>query len=173
MNTLSIQRSRPSIPIRISAYLSGGKGEAGELAALVRAKDPGCQSALALPPTPSRKADIHRVRQPPGQHFPSCPVHDRHQVQEASPHRDVAHVSASDLIRLLDRQMPQQTRIDPVPRGRIANARPLADRRQPRLDHQPQYPVARRSGLELATIRTRTDDRDDKKMFDVIIAGKG
>ena len=60
----------------------GGEGKAGELAALVGVKDVGAPEARqCFLQRHDAKTYIHRVRQPPSQHFTGRPVDDRHQVQ--------------------------------------------------------------------------------------------
>ena len=49
------------------------------------------------------EARVEGVRQPPGQHMPARPVHDRYEVKEPAPHWDVGDVGAPDLVRPLDR----------------------------------------------------------------------
>jgi hypothetical protein len=58
------------------------------------------------------------------------PVHDRNQVKEAAPHRDIGHVGALHMVRPIDGQMPKQIRIDLVPRMRLTGLRMLVDRRK-------------------------------------------
>ena len=91
------------------------KGEAGELAALVGVED--LRRAIrgqGLIQRVRAEARVQRVRQPPSQHVAARPVHDRHQVEEAAPHRDVGDVGAPDMVRPLDPQIPQQIRVNPV-----------------------------------------------------------
>lgn len=131
----------PAPAIHADAYLGiaqhVGEGVAGKLAALVRVEDLGPtitgQRRLQRRDT---EASIHRVRQPSGQHLAGCPVHDRHQVEEAPTHGDVCQIGAPDEVGPLDRQLAQQIRVDPVLPVRIARAWPLVDRRQPHLPHQ-------------------------------------
>ncbi len=87
----------------------------------------------------TRHAEVgtHRVRQPPGQHLSGRPVHDRHQIEEAAPHRDIGDIRAPDMVGPLDCQLAPQARIDPVRGMRIAGPGPLVDRRQAHLHHQP------------------------------------
>src|SRR5690554_4744639 len=89
MKTLSIQRPRPSIEMRMPAPFS----------VVVKAKLVNCEhwSVLKMSGLPcraiasSRAADaevgIHGVRQPPGQNLATEPVHDSDEVEEAAPHR--------------------------------------------------------------------------------------
>jgi hypothetical protein len=83
------------------------------------------------------KVGIYRIRQSPGQDLAAGPVHDRDQVKEAAPHRDVGHVGAPHMVRLIDGQMPKQIRIDLVSRMRLTGLRMLVDRRKTHLGHQP------------------------------------
>jgi hypothetical protein len=91
-----------------------------------------------------RDAEVgpHRVRQPPGKNLAARPVHDGDEVKETAPHRDVSHVGAPDLVWPLDRQMPQQIRVNLVVRVRLARLRSLIDRRQADLAHQTPHPLA-------------------------------
>ena len=88
------------------------------------------------------EACVQRVRQLPGQNIPARPVHDRHQVKEATVHRDVGDVGAPDLVRPLDRQAPQQIRVNPVLGVRIAGARRPINRLKPHQAHQTTGPAA-------------------------------
>ena len=119
------------------------EGKAGELAPLIRVEDVGLAVAgNRLFKRCDAEVGIHRVRQPPGQHLATEPVHDGDEVKEAAPHRDIGHIRTPDLIRPLDRQMPQQVRIDAVLRMWFAGLRRLIDRRQTDLAHEPPNPLA-------------------------------
>ena len=75
-----------------------GEGEASELAALVGIED--LQRAMAgqrLVECLDAEARIQGVRQALGQHMPARPVHDRQQVKEAAPYRDVGDGGAPAL----------------------------------------------------------------------------
>jgi len=50
---------------------------------------------------------IHAVRLPPGQHLSTIPVHDRHEIQEAAPHRDIRDADAPDLVGPVDHRVSQ------------------------------------------------------------------
>ena len=93
-----------------------GEGEAGELAALIGIEN--LRLAMASQRLIERldaKVRVQGVRQPPSQHMPTRPIHDRHQVKEASAHRDIGDVGAPDLIGPVDRHALEQIRVDPVP----------------------------------------------------------
>jgi hypothetical protein len=45
---------------------------------------------------------VHSVGQPPSQHRPARPGHDRHEVKEAAADRDVGDIGAPDLVRSID-----------------------------------------------------------------------
>jgi hypothetical protein len=49
---------------------------------------------------------LQGVGQPPGEHIPAVPIHDGHQIQEASSHGDVGNVGAPDLVGLGNRYTP-------------------------------------------------------------------
>ena len=77
------------------------------------------------------KARVQGVRQSPSQHMPTRPIHDRHQVKEASAHRDIGDVGAPDLIGPVDRHALEQIRVDPVLGMRLAGAGCPVDRLKP------------------------------------------
>jgi hypothetical protein len=54
---------------------------------------------------------VPRVRNPPGQHRPRVPVHDRHQVDEALGQRDIRNIAAPDLVDPVDGQAAQEIRV--------------------------------------------------------------
>ena len=118
------------------------QGDAGELAALVGIED--LRPAMTGQRVVERldaKVRVQAVRQPPGQHMPARPIHDRHQVKEAAPHRDVADAGAPDMVRPLDRQTFEQIGVDPVPGMRIAGAWRPVDRLKPHQAHQTTGPA--------------------------------
>ncbi len=120
-----------------------GEGEAGELAALVGVEylRPAV-STQGLVERVCTEARVQRVRQPPGQDVPARPVHDRHEVKEATLHRDVGDIGAPDMVRPLDRQAPQQIWVNPVLGVRRAGPRRPPDRLKPHQAHQPCGPPA-------------------------------
>ena len=120
-----------------------GEARRGELAALVGVED-------LRPPEPRQgllqslnaELHVHGVRYPPGQHLARRPVHHRDQVEKAAPHRQVGDVGAPDLVRPIDRQIPQQIREDLVLGVRHRRPRPLVDWCQAHLRHQPPDALA-------------------------------
>jgi hypothetical protein len=82
-----------------------GEGGRGELRALVNIEDLGlakpCEGLLERR---KAKRDVHRVRQAPCQHRPRRPVDDRHEIEKATPDRDVCDVGRPDVVRPLDPQ---------------------------------------------------------------------
>ena len=54
------------------------------------------------------KAGVQRVREPPCQHLARGPIHNCHQVKEPAPHGDVGDITAPNVVRARDRQLPQQ-----------------------------------------------------------------
>ena len=62
-----------------------------------------------------------RTSAPNAEHEPRRPVHHRHQIQEASAHRDVGDVRAPDLVRALHGDAAQQIRVHPVLSWRLSN----------------------------------------------------
>lgn len=92
-----------------------GEGLRSKLTALIGVKDIRlAEAALCFLQRRDAEAGIHGVGQPPGQNLTGRPVHDRHRVEEAAPHRDVCHVGAPDMVGPLDCQLAQEIRIDPV-----------------------------------------------------------
>jgi len=119
-----------------------GEVEAGELAALIRVED------LRLAVSSHRVAQgldaepgVHRVRQPPCQDMARRPVHDRNQIEEPPPHRDVGDVGAPDMIGTIHRHIPEQIGINPVRRVGRAGLGRLVDRFQTHEAHQAPNPV--------------------------------
>ena len=99
------------------------------------------------------EVSVHRVRQPPAQHFSRGPVHDRDQIQEPTPHRDERDVRAPDLVRARDCHVSQQIRIDRVLRVRTARVRAAIDRLQAHHRHQAAHPVTTDDDLVPAQVR--------------------
>jgi hypothetical protein len=107
MKTLSSQRPRPSLLIRISCCCSVAVNCALVAVENIRPTQP--QSGSQRLPA---EACLQRRRQRPAQHIAAEPVHHRHQVEEAPPHRHIGDVARPDLIWPVDDQVPQQVRID-------------------------------------------------------------
>ena len=83
------------LDLRLAQYID--PVAAGELAALIGVEDLG-RAMTGDSPFQSFNAElsVHTVGQPPRQNLAAVPVHDRHKVQEAAPHRDVGDVCAPD-----------------------------------------------------------------------------
>jgi len=65
---------------------------------MVAIHDPGfAVSGHGLVQSFDAKIRLHAVGQAPGQNLAAVPVHDRHQIQEPAPHRDVGDVDAPHL----------------------------------------------------------------------------
>ncbi len=119
-----------------------GEVEAGELAALVGVEDLGLAvSGHRLVQRLDAEPGIHSVRQPPRQDMARRPIHDRDQVEEPAPYRDIGDVGAPDMIGADYRQVPQQIRINPVLRVWSAGSRRLVDGLQAHEAHQAANPV--------------------------------
>ena len=69
------------------------------------------------------EAGLHGVGEFPAEHEPTEPIHDGDQIQEARPHRNIRNIGAPNLVGPLDRDAPQQVRIDLVARRRAAQVR--------------------------------------------------
>lgn len=88
----------------------GGKGVAGELTALIGIEDFGLAvTGHGALQSFDAKSSVHRVRDAPGQYLARRPVHDRHQIEEAPPHRQIGHVGAPHLIGPRDRKIAQRS----------------------------------------------------------------
>ena len=64
------------------------------------------------------------------------PVHDRHEVEEPTAHRNIRHVRAPHMVRPRDRDVSQQVREDLVFRVGTTRVRPPIYRLQAHLPHQ-------------------------------------
>src|SRR5207248_4882040 len=98
-----------------------GEVVTGELAALVSIENlgstiPGERFLERL----DTRLSTERVRQPPRQYGAAHPVHDDDEVEEALGHRDIGNVRAPDLVDPLDRDAPEQIRVDFVRRSCLA-----------------------------------------------------
>ena len=82
------------------------------------------------------EVSLQRVRDAPSQHLSGEPVHDRHEVKEAAPHRQVGDVGTPDLAGAIDLQPAQQIGIGLVPLPRLAGVGLLVDRHQAHEPHK-------------------------------------
>jgi hypothetical protein len=133
------------------AYAGGcqraGEGGAGELAALVGVEDVRLAEARqGLLQRRDAERAVHGVGQPPGEHRPARPIHDRHEIKEAAADRDVGDVRAPDLVRSIDGETAQEVRVYLVLGRRPAqawlraergNVRPQQCRHSPRAEEWP------------------------------------
>ena len=78
---------------------------------------------------------LQGVRDPPGQNLSSVPVHDRHQIEEPSAHRQIGDVRTPDLVRAIHPQTSQQVGIGLVTLRRPARVGLLVNRHQPHEAH--------------------------------------
>src|SRR3954468_23522773 len=88
MKMLSMHRPLPSMLILMPwAFSTPVNGKLGTLVAVedLRSAVKGQGFLEGL----DAEDRVHRIGQPPTQHFPAVPVHDRHQVDEALGQRDV------------------------------------------------------------------------------------
>src|SRR3954466_8287195 len=132
--TLSMQRPLPSMLIRTPAASSTPVN--GKLGTLVAVED--LRSAVkgqGFFEGLDAEDRVHRIRQPPTQHFPAVPVHDRHQVEKSPWHRDVRDLplrvaqgpGRPHLVGPIDGEAAQQVRIDLVLGVRLAGVGLLPD----------------------------------------------
>ena len=115
---------------------------AGKLAALVAVED--FRRAMfcdGLFQSLYAKVRIHAVGQTPSQHLTAVPVHDRDQIQEATPHRYVGNVRAPDLVGAINHHVAQQVWPDLMLGMFFAGIWLLVNRHQPHKSHQPSYTV--------------------------------
>lgn len=108
------------------------------------------------------EAGVQSVREPPRQHLARRPIHDRYQIQEPTPHWDVGNITAPNLVRARNRQLPQQVWINAMLRMLFAGVWTLVDRLQAHDAHQTPHtvaarmePVSRQVGRNLATSKER------------------
>src|SRR6202050_2387132 len=144
MKTLSIQRPRPSIEIRMSASSK----------ILVKAKLVNCdpRSVLKISGLPKRAMAFSSAVT---QNSASIVLDSRHartlrlnqsmiatRYRKPPTHRDVGHVCTPDLVRPIDGQMAKQIWPYSMLRMRFTRLRTLVDRRQAHLEHQPTDAMA-------------------------------
>ena len=127
----------------VRLFQNSGERIAGKLAALIGVEDLGAPIVLKdLFQGSNAEIGILGIEPPPGENLAGCPVHDRQQIPKAAPHRDGGDVNIPDVIWIIDRQPPQQIRIDLVLRIRLRRILFLVDRRQPHQLHQSTDPLA-------------------------------
>ena len=134
-----VHPSAPPIHADLDLGVQQDTGEpgAGKLTALIGVEDLWFPEAVqGLFQGLDTEVRLHGVGQPPGQHFPSRPVHDRHEIQETPPHRNVGDVGAPDMIGSGNLQILQQVGIGRMVRMGITGPRLLVNGRQPHLRHQ-------------------------------------
>ena len=81
------------------------------------------------------------VRQPPRQDLAAVPIHDRHQIEEPTAHRNVGNVRAPDLVRAINHHVAQQVWPDLMLWMLLAGIWLLVDRNQTHKPHQPTHTV--------------------------------
>jgi hypothetical protein len=68
------------------------------------------------PPSASSYLDaelgVHRTRQPPSQHFPARPIHNRNKLEKAPPHRNVRDVSTPNLVGAINHDILEKAGVD-------------------------------------------------------------
>jgi len=99
---------------------------------------------------------IHGVRQPPRQYPTGRPVHDCHEVEKATPNRDVCDVGAPHMVRTGDRQPLEQMGINPVLRVPGSGLRRLVYGLHSHPPHQRQRLIALAFGRVVGS-RARSD----------------
>jgi len=124
-------------------FQRGGPGRSGELRSLIRIHD--LWRAVfgdCLLQSLDAKVGMHRIAEPPAQHLPGCPVHNRHQIQEAILDWHEGDVGAPDLVGAVDHHLPQQIRIDRMLWVWLAGSGAFIDCLQAHLCHQTSHAVA-------------------------------
>lgn len=132
------------------------EARAGELAALAGVEDAG-------PPEPRQghlqrldaEVRLHGVGEPLVQNPAAEPIHDGDQIQEPAPHRDVSDVGAPDLIWLVDRHGPQETRTRAMKFAEGRDARRSSAKRVALKHHVDR--TRRRSGCSTSQISESPD----------------
>ena len=111
--------------------------QTGELAALVGVEDLGLAIAgKGFFQCLDAKRRTHADRYAPGEYPPARPVHDGCQIDKPAGHRHVGDVHRPNVIRALDRQVPQQVRVDRVRRMPPAGVGLLVHRHDVHCAHQ-------------------------------------
>ncbi len=88
------------------------------------------------------KVSLHAVGQSPTENFTAEPVHDRDQIQKSAPHRNVGDINAPDLIWPINRQPPEQVRVNLMLRVFLARVWRLIDWNQAHKPHQAAHTMA-------------------------------
>lgn len=101
---------------------------------------------------------LQRVRDAPGQHLARVPVHDRHQIEEPSPHPQIGDVRSPNLIGPIHPQPAQQVGIRLVPLRRLAGVGLLVDRLRPirRIRRRMRFSFTRWPSLRRCQVICRT-----------------
>ena len=137
----------------------------GELRALVRVENLWATVAVhGFVQGLHAEARLQRVGQAPGEHPPRIPIDDRHQVDEASCHRDVGDVGGPHLIDPGNRQIPQQIGVYGVLRRWLACVRLGRCALEPHQPHQPLHALAVHQG-PLSFERLRHHAAAEKRML--------
>jgi len=120
-------------PIILDSCGEGGAGKLGPLIAIEDFRFPKLKGHFQRLQTERR---IQRCGCLPCKDESTPPVHDRHQVHEASGERDIGYVGGPHLILPVNGNVPEQIRINLVPWMRIAQAGLLIDGLQTHFPHQ-------------------------------------
>lgn len=107
-----------------------GKGEAGELGALVGVEDHRQAVRQGLVQALQAKGRLQGIRQLPRQHFTAIPVQDRDQVDKPARQVNVGDIRTLHLIRDGHRHPAQQVGIDPMIRTGLRGGRLRVNRLQ-------------------------------------------
>ena len=126
----------------VGCFQGAGKVKGRELNALVGVKDVGLGITQGNLKRGQAKGTVQSVGELPGQDKATEPIHDGHQIHEASRHRNIGYVGAPDLVGSGDGQTTQQIGIFFVLFVAQRRAWPGIDCLQTHLAHQAGYPLA-------------------------------
>jgi hypothetical protein len=88
------------------------------------------------------EAGMHGVGKTPRQHFACRPIHNRNQIEEPTPDRNVGDVRTPDLIGTVNHHALQQVRINPMRWMGLAGFGPFIYGFQAHQSHQPSNTVS-------------------------------
>ncbi len=106
-----------------SCFEPRGEGHTGELTALIAIEDLGAPVGECLLKGLETEGGVLGIRHHPRHDVAAIPIQNGHEKQKAPVHRDIGHVGAPHLIRVVNHEIPQQIGIDRMSRMRSAHVR--------------------------------------------------
>ncbi len=120
-----------------------GEIVAGKLRPLVRVED--LRAAISpqrLFERPNAEIRLQGIGKSPGQDSTTVPVHDNNEIHKSPGHGNIGDVAGPDLIDMIDGQIPEKVRVNPVFRIGPAGVGFRVNRLDAHQPHQPLDPLA-------------------------------